>query len=114
MPLLARQLQSALAVQRKARLAAQIAALRPASPTSRVPGWTTSLHGLLNAGPGGFTETGTAGTIDGEEEEVGAVPIEPDQLDQRSIRLEACEAIQAISALFPAGMQESAWACGKG
>lgn len=122
-PYLSRKTQSHLAVQRKARIASQIQALRHSSPTSQMPGWITTMHGLLNTG-GGIGSTGTATADETEEDHdqglsIAALGFDVDQLDQESIRTEACEAIDILATLFPIedsqGSEKeavSSWLCG--
>lgn len=121
-PFLARKTQSHLALQKRARIAAQIHALRHSSPTSQMPGWVTTMHGLLNTG-GGIGSTGTA-TEESEEDtdqglSIAALGFDTDQLDQESIRTEACEAIDILATLYPIGNTQgseeeagSSWLCG--
>lgn len=122
-PFFTRKTQTYLARQKKAKIAAQIHALRYSSPTSQMPGWITTMHGLLNTG-GGIANTGTASSDEAEDEidqdiSFSSWGSEIDQLDQDSIRAEACEAIDILAALFPAGdttgpenMLSFSWICG--
>ena len=119
-PYLARKTQSHLATQKKARIAAQIQALRHSSPTSKMPGWITTMHGLLNTS-GGIGSTGTATGDEIEEDtdqglSLAALGFDVDQLDQESIKAEACEATDILATLFPnedsQGSEGSSWLCG--
>ncbi|PWN38228.1 uncharacterized protein FA14DRAFT_159890 [Meira miltonrushii] len=121
-PFLARKLQSQLSVQKKAKIAAQIHALRHSSPTSQMPGWVTTMHGLLNTS-GGIGSTGTASDEAEDDTDQGlsiaALGFDIDQLDQESIRTEACEAIDILATLYPIGNTQgseeeagSSWICG--
>lgn len=101
-PLLARQLQSSLAAERKSELATHIAALSHTSPTSRIPGWATSLHGLLGTGSAGMAGTGSVTATLDDEDEAGmgdGAAVDMSQLDHAAIRREACLAIDATSSL---------------
>lgn len=99
-PLFVRQLLRSIAAERKRDLACQISALTQYSPTSSIPGWMTSLHGLIGSGSASLTGTGNLGpSAEDEEADVQARSVDISKLDHAAIRREACQAIDAIATL---------------
>lgn len=77
-------------------LAGYVSTLMDASPTSRLPGWSTSFVGLLG-GSGAITRVGS-GDEQADDELEGKVDISA--LPHAKILRDATEAVEAISALL--------------
>lgn len=95
-PILSRLLQDSLISHEKRKLAGHVSILTDGSPISRIPGWTTSFHGLLGGG-GVLTNVG-GGQADTEDDVEASMSIS--DLNQTKILEDAIEAIQVGSLLL--------------
>ena len=80
----------------KRKLAGHVAILTNSSPVSKIPGWSTSFHGLLGGG-GVLTNVG-GGQAEPEDDVEASLDIT--DLNQNKILADAIEAIQAGSLLL--------------
>ncbi|MCO5592464.1 hypothetical protein L7F22_046466 [Adiantum nelumboides] len=97
LPTLSGFVRSSLVTSRRRRMLAEISALQrhQTGPTSKVPGWKTTLEGLIGSGPASVFSTGSA--PDEDEEDEDAWSGEAALLDERTIRRDAVQAIRALS-----------------
>jgi len=95
-PILSKMLQDSLLVDEKRRLAGHVSTLTDSSPLSRIPGWTTSLHGLFGSS-GVMTNVGAGQE---EQEDDAEASIDVSSLNQTQILADAIDAIQAVSFLL--------------